>query len=98
MSKRKTIPVAKVKELVNNYLLNSADHNVGIRHGNALLLEQILHETGNYRGYGFLNKYHMAESEFGTTVGINTTNDKPAETQTHDELFSKCDDSRRIYY
>ncbi len=98
MAKRKTIHVERVKELVNKYLLNSKDENKDIRFGNAILLEQILHETGNYRGFGYLNAQHMADSQLGSTIGVNTTPERPAETQTHEELFKGTDDSRRFYY
>ncbi len=73
MAKRKTIKVERLKELVNLYLLNSRDDNAGLRYGNAALLEQVLHETGNYRGYGYLNAENMKSSEFGFSMGVNTS-------------------------
>lgn len=95
---RKTIRVNRIKELVNKYLVNSADHNRGLRLGNAIMLEQVLMETRNYKGFGYLNKRHMKNSECGgTTVGINNSV-IPAEKQTHEELFNNTDDSRRFYY
>lgn len=98
MAKRKTIKVNRVKELVNSYLLNSRDDNKDLRFGNAILLEQVLMETGNYNGFGYLNARDMKRSELGDSIGINTTNDKPAETLTHEERFENTDDSRRYYF
>jgi hypothetical protein len=52
---RKTIPVADVVEMANDMLANSADSKEQGREGIRMLLEQILHATGNYRGYSYLD-------------------------------------------
>jgi len=52
---RKTIPVERVKELVNGMLERSADDvSPDSRLMVASLLETILMETGNYHGFGYL--------------------------------------------
>lgn len=98
MAKRKTIKVDRVKELVNAYLQNSWDKNRDLRLGNAVVLEQILHETGNYNGFGYLTAQDMAKSELGNSVGINTTPENPAETLSYEDKFAGTDDTRRYYF
>lgn len=52
---RKTINVDRVKELVNNVCLMSAKEKKDVRQGSMNILEAILHETGNYRGFSYLS-------------------------------------------
>ena len=57
--RRKTIEVEAIKEMVNNYLRESSDKFVGpnaksIRYGHAQLLGEILHQTGNYKGFLYI--------------------------------------------
>jgi hypothetical protein len=52
---RKTIPVERVKEIVNNLLANSTEdvtpaERVTVAH----VLEIVLMETGNYKGFGYV--------------------------------------------
>jgi len=55
MAKRKTIPVVRVKEIANHVLANSTeDFSPEQRLAVAGLLETILMETDNYRGFGYL--------------------------------------------
>ena len=96
--KRKTISVDRLKEMANHYMMHSPDHHTANRAGNAVLLEAVLHETGNYNGFGYLNANDMKASDFGNTVGINTTPDKPAESLTYEEKFEGTDDTRRFYF
>lgn len=52
---RKTIPVARVKEIANNILANSTeDYPPESRLAIAGMLEIVLMETGNYHGYGYV--------------------------------------------
>ena len=95
---RKTIDIKRLKELANSYLLNSADDHKDMRFGTACLLEQALHETGNYNGFGYLNRNDMKASDFGSSVGINTDIGVFAEDLSHEERFEGTDDSRRYYY
>ena len=52
--KRKTIPVADVLALANKMLRDSADEMTQAREAVASLIERVLMDTGNYRGYGYL--------------------------------------------
>lgn len=59
MSKRKTINVAEVLNTVNHVLADSAyddDRHQQYRMGMCILLEDILHKTGNYKGYSYLTQ------------------------------------------
>ena len=47
---RKTIKVTYVKDLINKRLANEK-HTGGEKYTAAMILEEILHTTGNYKGY-----------------------------------------------
>jgi hypothetical protein len=51
---RKTIEVQKVKELVNEMLASSLSEEQKTVARN--LIEKVLMDTGNYKGFQFLNK------------------------------------------
>ena len=55
MKKRKTIEIEKVKEMANAYFSNSQDKFAESRKGVATFLANILHTTGNYQGFGYLD-------------------------------------------
>jgi hypothetical protein len=52
----KTIRVEVIRQRVNHYLASGYPHDGGEdqRHGVANLLSDILIDTGNYRGFGYL--------------------------------------------
>lgn len=52
---KKTVGVEWVKDKTNELLALSADEMEWQRRGAASLLEAILFETGNYKGYSFLS-------------------------------------------
>jgi hypothetical protein len=86
---RKTVDVAELVNLTNQFLLNSADELRGERQGVASFLEQVLHRCGAYVGFGYLYPHHMKQSALGNTPGI-----------IFDEVdlnHEYPDDSRRIY-
>ena len=100
MAKRKTFDVEKFKEQANNALQVSKGvigpkERVGIY----LTLETVLHETGNYKGYGYLTRNDVPAGEL---PGINTDeegNVLPYDPQNGDNRrFNNCDDTRRYYY
>lgn len=66
MSARKTIDVETVREMANHFLENSPSaeetsdpveigQRVGQREATANLLASVLHETGNYKGFRYLD-------------------------------------------
>lgn len=90
MSKRKTIPVEKVKEIANQFLANSSNNeymNSDVRAGVAVLLERILFETKNYAGFNYVK--WSKEGGFEDWV-------KDGEPNNKDEYLG--DPSRRVYY
>jgi hypothetical protein len=99
MSKsRKTFKVHEFRENINNRLRNSRDDQRDMRRGMLSALEGVLHATGNYQGFGYLNKDDMVSSDYGTSVGINTHQGAPSETLTYEQRFENTDDSRVHYF
>jgi len=90
---RKTTEVKKLVEMANNMILNSTDDSIGYRQGIMLFIENILHETGNYNGFGYLslNDLQKAHSEY-KIPGINDPNDE------YEERFKNTDRTRVHYY
>lgn len=59
MTKRKTIDVESVKEYCNSILARKYDGmfiTPEVKHGVVLMIDHILMETGNYKGYGYLDQ------------------------------------------
>lgn len=52
---KKTIPVAYLLEKANNMLENSIPELVEARKSVANFISDILSQTGNYKGFGYLN-------------------------------------------
>jgi hypothetical protein len=95
MSKRKTIEVELVKKLVNDMLEFSAyddDRHQQFRFGAITLLEEILHITGNYKGYGYLTQEDLLPD---CRPGVNYLNGVPH--PDYEERFKDVDNSRRVY-
>lgn len=87
---RKTI---HVDALVNraNALLRNSTADKGIRMGVIALLENVLHETGSYRGFGYLRQHEVPEGELpGVQWPTLPEEDNPHATYP--------DDTRRFYY
>jgi hypothetical protein len=90
---RKTIEVKKLVTMVNDILIHTADRHKDRRIGAYVLLHEILHKTGNYQGFAYLDKRDMRMSDSGHSVGINGLGSE----MDHDDLFRDTDDSRRFY-
>lgn len=87
-SKRKTISVEELKDLVNSKNTSSLC-NPKQRDGWNVMLEEVLHATDNYNGFNYLRKEQM---ECDQDPGIITFHfPKP-----YNHLF--LDESRRYYY
>jgi hypothetical protein len=95
---RKTIPVKSLVEKTNSFLLHSDDKEKEARQIRMLIIEDILHETGNYRGFCYLHWNDMALSENGESVGINYNEDM--ELLPYDEGNARFNntDNTRVYY
>jgi len=84
MAHRKTIHVARVRELGNTYLRLSSTGDKEGRYGVVGLLEQVLMETDNYHGFNYLDSEFVAD---------------PSEVDPNARsLRDDYDDSRRKYY
>lgn len=87
---RKTFSVTEIRDSVN-YLLahnetragQAPEEAVAFRMGAASVLEKILHDTGNYRGFGYLDSEVVPDW---------------ARREDGKVLRDGYDDSRRIYY
>jgi hypothetical protein len=60
---RKTIPVGWLREKVNTFLALSDDPMVEQRKGAAFVLETVLFETNNYKGFKYLSSEWDASKE-----------------------------------
>ena len=98
MAKRKTFDVAAFKDHANN-VLQFSKTTPDIRMGICLALEELLHESGNYKGYGHLKKNDVPS---GQLPGVNVDEEGkvlPYDPEHGDNRrFANCDDTRRYYY
>lgn len=92
---RKTVDVKMVLDYVNGMLVNSVDDAIELRRGAIHLAESLLHSTGNYNGFTYLNKQDMKKSDYATTVGVNV--DDNGSVLEIGERFEATDDTRRRY-
>ena len=84
---RKTIEISRLIEKGNQFLLDSAD-DMGFERNSLMdFLFDILHETGNYKGFRYLSVEDMVKSYHGTSVGI-------VYLENGDPNFNGCDNSR----
>ena len=90
---RKTIAVQDIIDQVNLAILHSADSAADIRRGQAHILEQILHKTDNYNGFGYLSADEMKLSHAGTSVGI-----KEWKSASNEWNFEGTDATRVKYF
>ena len=67
---RKTYDVDKLKDEVNIMLLNSTDGSKNEREELIILIESVLMETKNYKGFHYLSVKDMEGSQNGISVGI----------------------------
>lgn len=81
---RKTVAVARAITVANNMLRQSTTAPAG-RRGVIVLLETLLHETGNYRGFGYLTANEVPAGHVpGIIRGVtNAENTYPDETRRH---------------
>lgn len=70
MNSRKTINISNLIETANRLLLNSKDNMVSERHGIAMLVETLLHDTNNYNGFVMIDELGMEKSENGNIPGV----------------------------
>jgi len=91
MAKRKTFEVETLKNRINHMLASSAADEVQFRTAYTVLLESILHETGNYKGFRFL-----LEGQCPGLPGINYQDGQPHPDYV--KRFENTDHTRVEYY
>lgn len=92
MSARKTFKVAELIKIVNDRNAKSVS-SPGTRDGWNSLLEEVLHSTGTYAGYGHYSKDGVPE---GHLPGVQWNTETGYYTIGAEAVFP--DDSRRYYY
>lgn len=86
---KKTIKVEKILDRVNHLLLHSNDKLKGERRGLIVLLDGILIDSGNYKGFGYLDETSMKHSANGVSVGVR---------RDAADKFLNTDPTRVVYY
>ena len=90
MSKRKTFNVEAFKQSINRMLAGSVIEPEG-RKSMLIILEDVLMQTGNYKGFRYLTE---KEVPVGHKPGINHSD---YFQPTHEELFGDTDNTRVCY-
>lgn len=95
---RKTIQVEALKIKVNSMLNDSYGPATNmVRMGYINLLEDVLHETGNYKGFRYLYSNDMKDNKGENELpGVNFS-DKGV-LLDYPMRFENTDDTRRYYY
>ena len=91
MTKRKTIKVAELVEVVNEMLLNSTADAIDYRQGMIAMISDVLHRTGNYNGFRYLTSGEVK----CCPPGINYVDGMP---HPDEEARFKGTDSTRVQY
>lgn len=92
MAKRKTIEVQKLLEICNK-LLKDTVAAPDFRSGVMVVMEHMLHETGNYKGFRYLV---LTEVPLGERPGIRQ--DHYGEILPYPERFEDTDSTRVQYF
>ena len=85
---RKTVDVDALRIKVNSMLANSTG-SISERIGMFQVLEDVLLDSGNYKGFRYLTEAEVPE---GFKPGINSDSDNS------DTKFTNCDSTRIHYY
>jgi hypothetical protein len=89
--RRKTIRVETVIDWANHYLATSDDQCSERRRGVLMMLDMILHETGNYQGYRYITNL-----ETDHTPGVRY-DENTGELLNYAERFENTDRTRVQY-
>lgn len=61
---RQTISVENVRSMTNAYLAATGPNQRDLRRGACTILERVLMDTGNYRGFRYLETYRANDPTF----------------------------------
>lgn len=89
---RKTFEVENMRNFVNG-MLSAPAGTAEYRKGAIAVLERILHETGNYNGFAYLNKFDLGDN---VLPGVNFKDN--GEIEDGDARFANTDETRRRYF
>ena len=95
---RKTVNVDFIVTVVNSMLANGIDtpELESIRMGAIILLECVLHETGNYKGFRYLIDEEVPQGRPGVRYE-DGPNGFRVPCQDIQKRFENCDETRRQY-
>ena len=88
--KSKTINVGKLRQDANDMLASCP--NPCENEGTIRLLEKILHDTGNYHGFRYLDQNEVTGGKPGIKYGPN------GENLCYELSFENTDNTRRHYF
>jgi hypothetical protein len=92
---KKTFNVNEYRTMVNEILAKSTC-SADMRQGMITMLEEILHQTGNYRGFNYLMQNQVPAGE---KPGIFVNSSGLIEATPIEKLFDRdSTDSTRVYY
>lgn len=93
MAKRKTADISAIKDEVNRILRGTWPGNTkDFRQGVIVLLENILWQADNYRGYRYLTNHELpGDVEPGVRYKADGT------AHSYEERFLNTDTTRRVY-
>lgn len=89
---KKTFKVEDLVQMVNSVCQYSSSEHVERRQGAMNVLEEILHRTGNYKGF----RYLLAEDILAGKPGVNYENGVPH--PNYEKRFENTDRTRVMYY
>jgi len=99
---RKTIQVEKLKDKVNGMIRDLPDSDIAGRIALQTIIENVLMDSGNYRGFSYLDTRDMTDSRGGTTVGVNTIDPNldwtGKSSARHKAQFDNTDHTRVRYF
>jgi hypothetical protein len=61
---KQTMNVGEMLFMCNSFMQRSRPEQVGERKGHQSLMESVLHKTGNYRGFGYLDMTPKGDGTF----------------------------------
>ena len=88
---RKTVDIDDLKARINDTILHGVDDDKSGRFALATLLSTVLHDAGQYKGFGYLTPDMMKHSNFGTTIGVD-------HNRPEGERFTDTVHTRIFYY
>lgn len=97
----KTVKVDDIKQVANRRLIESKGHEVEYRKGIMAMIETVLHMSGNYKGFYYLQSKDIKEGNPGINLeGGRHWNDEAGRFiyTTADDKFKNTDPTRVNYY